>query len=408
MPRVLYCTDTYPPQVNGVSVLTAGAVRGLARRGWQCAVVAPRYPADADSALLFARPRVGPTFEVSSVPLPGAPDVRLAVPRAGAVAAFAARFAPDLVHCTTAFVLGRLGQRVARRLDVPLVTSHHTDLARATAAYGAPWLHGPVARYLGRFHRRAHRVYTPSCAAREDLLARGVRGVEIWGRGVDLERFHPRQRAAGFREELVLGRRFTFLFVGRLAAEKDVERIAAAYAQMREWLPMESTRLVIAGVGPCELAIRAMAPPGVVLLGQLDRETELPRLYASADAFVFASTTATLGLVVLEAMASGLPVIAAPAGGVAEHLRHGENGLAYAPGDTLELARAMHLLATNPPLARRLGRGARRTAEALSWEAELDRLDASYREVLADAAAVRARGPATSPRLRTAAPLADG
>jgi glycosyltransferase involved in cell wall biosynthesis len=116
--------------------------------------------------------------------------------------------------------------------------------------------------------------------------------------------------------------------------------------------------------------------------GNLDRQTVLPALYASADAFVFTSETETLGLVVLEAMASGLPVIAAPAGGVADNLRDEQNGLAFPPGDVTAMALAMHRVATRPALRAKLAEGARAWAEARSLKVELDRLDASYREVL--------------------------
>jgi glycosyltransferase involved in cell wall biosynthesis len=109
----------------------------------------------------------------------------------------------------------------------------------------------------------------------------------------------------------------------------------------------------------------------------------LPELYASCDAFVFASVTETLGLVVLEAMASGLPVVAAPAGGVRDHLRHEQNGLAYPPGDAEAMAQRMVRLVQETGLTRRLAEGARSTAEALTWEQEIQRLDQSYREVCA-------------------------
>jgi phosphatidylinositol alpha 1,6-mannosyltransferase len=169
-----------------------------------------------------------------------------------------------------------------------------------------------------------------------------------------------------------------------MAAEKGVERILAAYALARAQLPDGAVHLVIAGAGPRADALRAQGAEGVTFLGNLDRQTVLPRLYASCDAFLFASLTETLGLVVLEAMASGLPVIAAPAGGVADHLRHGVNGLAYPPGDVAAMARAMVVLALDRSRLRGLARGARETAASLSWECELDRLDASYREMLAE------------------------
>jgi glycosyltransferase involved in cell wall biosynthesis len=120
----------------------------------------------------------------------------------------------------------------------------------------------------------------------------------------------------------------------------------------------------------------------VLFLGILDRERSLPRLYASADVFLFSSITETLGLVVLEAMASGVPVIAAPAGGVADHLRDDVNGIAYPPFDVHTMSNAIVNLTMHADRRRRLAEGARRTALALDWEAELDRLDASYRDVL--------------------------
>jgi glycosyltransferase involved in cell wall biosynthesis len=138
---------------------------------------------------------------------------------------------------------------------------------------------------------------------------------------------------------------------------------------------------VIAGTGPLEAQLRSVAPPGVVFQGFLDRRGRLPDLYASCDAFVFASVTETLGLVVLEAMSSGLPVIAAPAGGVRDHLRHDENGLAYPAGSVEAMAQAMVRLAGERGLTQRLSRAARRTAEELTWKREMERLDRSYREI---------------------------
>ena len=147
-------------------------------------------------------------------------------------------------------------------------------------------------------------------------------------------------------------------------------------------MPAGAARLIIAGAGPEEVALRSLAGPDVLFLGVLDRQRSLPRLYASADAFLFSSLTETLGLVVLEAMASGLPVIATPAGGVADHLRDEQNGIAV-PADGID-AMATAIVALTLDAARRndLARGARRTAVALDWEEELDRLDASYRGVL--------------------------
>jgi len=291
------------------------------------------------------------------------------------------RFRPDLIHCATEFSVGRMGQIAAARARLPVVSSYHTDFARYAVAYGKTWLRNAVSSYLRRFHQRSRRVYTPSTASHGDLLRLGISDVEVWGGGVDAALFHPDRRSAQGRAQRGLGERFTFVYVGRLAPEKRPEQIVDAFRLAREILPPNTIQLVIAGTGPLESTLRAVAPPDVAFLGFLDRRSRLPDLYANCDAFIFASVTETLGLVLLEAMASGLPVVAAPAGGVADHLRDGVNGLAYPAGDARAMAEAMVRLVSEAGLARRLGQAARQTAEELSWEREMERLDQSYQEV---------------------------
>ena len=381
--RVLYCTDTYPPQVNGVSVVTALSVSGLRERGWECVVIAPRYPRRAFNPFDVANALSdqGQRVAIASVPFPGYREIRLAAPMYREIARQIRRFQPDIVHCETEFVIGRLGQIAAMRAGIPLVTSYHTDFSRYTVAYGAPWLRGTVSRCIARFHRRARRTYTPSEPAKRDLHAIGVADVEVWGRGVDVDVFHPGRRSQPLRHALGVDDKLVFVHVGRLAAEKNVETILGAFALARRLLPEDSVRLFIAGSGPHEARLRRQAPDGVTFLGHLDRRHRLPELYASADGFLFASLTETLGLVILEAMASGLPVIAAPAGGVADHLRDDVNGLAYPDNDVAAMAHAMVRLVMDPMLRHRLRTAARETAEARSWAHELDRLGESYREV---------------------------
>lgn len=392
-PRLLVCTDTYPPQVNGVSVVTALSVRGLVARGWEVAIVAPWYSATLRNPFGATGGTAGLVRHLAlpSVPMPLYPDLRLALPDVVATQSLVDSFRPDIVHCATEFTVGWLGQRAARKSGIPIVTSYHTDFSRYTQAYGVPWLRPAVRGHLARFHQRAARTFTPSEPAAHDLRALGVRDVQVWGRGVDLDLFHPRQRSAPLRAAYGMPTSFLFLHVGRLAAEKGVERIVAAYRRARGQLPADAIHLVIAGEGPRAQGLREAGTQGITFLGNLDRETILPRLYASADAFLFSSLTETLGLVILEAMASALPVIAAPAGGVADHLRDGVNGVAVAANDVDAMAHAMVTLALDRPLAAALGRGARATAERLSWDEELDRLDTSLRSLIAVA---RGRPPA--------------
>jgi phosphatidylinositol alpha 1,6-mannosyltransferase len=261
--RVLFCTDTYPPQVNGVSVVTALSVSGLRRRGWECAVVAPRYPAstrqERGEADLDEIPDVE-VISVPSMPLPRYPEVRLALPRLAAMDTLVARFLPDLVHSETEFGIGRMGQRAGAKAGVPLVSSYHTDFSRYAEAYGLGWLRRPVSRYLGRFHHRSRRVYTPSTASRQDLLRLGLDDVEVWGRGVDTELFHPGRRSQAMRAALGIGSRFTFLYVGRLAPEKRAGQIIDAFRFASQLLPKGIIHLIMAGVGPRERSFAHQRP----------------------------------------------------------------------------------------------------------------------------------------------------
>lgn len=379
--RILFCTDTYPPQVNGVSVVTALSVTGLRARGWEVEVIAPRYPADIPRIFERSMSDEGVTA-IASIPLPGYPDIRLAAPARRAVRGVIARFKPDLVHSATEFIIGRMGLRAAREAGIPATTSYHTDFAKYTESYGVPFMRTPVTQWIKRFHAQAARIFTPSAPSRADLLAMGLTDVEVWGRGVDDVLFHPSKRSLALRQRLNLGNAFAFVHVGRLAPEKGVEVLLEAFRLVEEQLGADAVKFVIAGAGPSLPSLKERAPRSVTFLGNLDRQRELPSLYASADAFLFASTTETLGLVVLEAMAAGIPVIAAPAGGVADHLRHEVNGLAYEAMNARACADAMLRLVADRSRQLTLREGARQTVEQRTWELEMDRLDASYREVL--------------------------
>ncbi len=369
-----------------MSVVTALSVDGMLARGWECAVIAPAYPSSWHDPFTHrgGRAKGVRLTSLPSAPLPTYPDIRVSLPMAGRVREALRSFRPDIVHAQTEFVIGRLGAGAARRAAIPVVTSFHTDFGKYVDAYGFASLREAVTRSLARFHSGAVRTYTPSEPSATTLRAMGVSRVEVWGRGVDIDIFAPHKRRNALRAELGVGDASVFLHVGRLAAEKGVDRILAAFAIARERLAPRPVRLVIARAGPKREALGRAAPPDTVFLGRLDRTSALPELYATADAFVFASLTETLGLVVLEAMASGTPVIAAPAGGVADHLEHEENGLAYPNDDVEAFACAMVRIAEDDVLRATLSDGARRTAEHMSWECELDRLDASYRQVIDD------------------------
>ena len=198
--------------------------------------------------------------------------------------------------------------------------------------------------------------------------------IRRWDRGVDLRRFDP-----AHRNEAQLPGEVNLLYAGRLSKEKGVDLLADAFLEAHRRDPR--LHLVLAGGGPEEGLLRERLGARATFLGWL-RGDELARVYASADAFLFASTTETFGQVVLEAQASGLPVVAVDRGGPACLIEHGETGLLAAP-EVNALADAVVAVTGTPLLAERIGRAALAAVRGRSWEAALDRLAAAYRTALA-------------------------
>ncbi len=396
MRRILFCTDTYPPQINGVSVVTAAMVSALHQRGWECAVLCPTYP--IQGRRLLWPPTVARQFEVGSVGLPSYPDVRMAWTSAAHAQAVFDEFRPDLVHCATEFLLGHRGMEEATRRGIPVCTTSHTDFSRYCSAYGVPFLRPVVRRWMRRFHGLAARTLVPSRAAQDELRRIGILRTSVWSGGVDADLFHPRQFSVALRQRLGIGRAFTFLHVGRLAPEKNVELVLSAFAIARVLLPEMPLRLLIAGAGPSEAYLRAHSTAGVTFLGAVDHTSELPALYASVDAFVTASATETLGLVALEAMASGLPVIGCREGGLRDYFEHARNGLTFPVNDAMACAGSMVRLASDASLHERLRSGARQTAEQWSSTREFDRLDELFRSEVTNRARMRTARLALAPQ----------
>jgi glycosyltransferase involved in cell wall biosynthesis len=371
--RIALVSDTYTPQVNGVTTVLVRIVRALADRGHAAAVVAPRYPEGAGLART-------PELRIGSIAFPPYPAIRLSAPRFGRVATFLGDFGPDLIHVATEGPLGLAGRRYAVRNGTPLVTSFHTHFPRYSRDYGLGFLEPIVWRWLLWFHGPARLTQTPGEAVVDELRRRGLARAVLWGRGIDTSFFHPRRRDGAGRARFGLPPEcVAVLHVGRLAREKNIRVLIDAWKAARERLA-HGVVFVVAGDGPMAPAVeRAM--PWARRLGFLDRET-LATLYANADLCVLPSETETYGLTALEAMASGVPVIAADAGGLRESVRHEGNGLLASPGDARAFADAIARLAHDAGLRERLGAAARRTAEERDLEVENDLLLEQYRQAI--------------------------
>jgi glycosyltransferase involved in cell wall biosynthesis len=372
--RVALFSEVYWPMVSGVSLTVQRAVDGLRERGHAVRVYTATYDRPAGEP---DRPEV---HRSPSRPLFVSPEVQWAFPRRHEIRDDLARFRPDVVHLATEFSIGLAGLRAARQLGIPIIASSHTDYERYAARYGLGWAVTPGWGYLRWFYGHAFRVLCPSPTYQAHLGLRGVRHTAIWSRGVDAERFHPRHRSEAWRRSLGVGPRDLLVTcVGRVAPEKGIDTLLDAWALLGDL--HDRTRLVFVGGGLMESEIARRELPGIRMAG-VRRGAELGAAFASADLFVLPSATETFGNVLLEAMASGLPCIAAAAGGPLDLVEHGWNGWLVRPNDPVALADALRTLLADGMQRGRLGRAARAAAEARRWDAVHDGLTAEYERAL--------------------------
>jgi glycosyltransferase involved in cell wall biosynthesis len=364
--RIALFSEVFPPKIDGITTRLAATLPELLRLGHQVSVFAP-----GDAA---AVPGVK-VVRVPSLPFPPYPGLAAGLPDPR-ITARLAWWRPDVVHAVGPVCLGAWGALAARALGLPLVASFHTDLVRYVAGYRLGFAAKALAAWLRALHGLAHVNLCPSSETRRELVEQGVPRVGIWRGGVDAERFHPEKRSLAMRARLSEGRpdQPLLLYVGRLAREKSIESLAWVMDTLPE------ARLALVGDGPDKPRLeRVFAKLPVHFAGFLAGD-ELAEAYASADVFVMPSRTETLGFVALEAMASGVPVVAADAGGLRDLVRHGENGLLYEPRNRKGALAPIQQLLASRGLRLELARMGRKTAENASWEAETHRLVAAYEE----------------------------
>jgi glycosyltransferase involved in cell wall biosynthesis len=367
--RIALFTETFLPKVDGIVTRLSHSVDHLQRMGDQVLVFSP------DGGL--TEYKGAKICGVPGFPLPLYPELKLALPRPSMRQALEA-FKPDLIHLVNPAVLGLGGLYYAKSLNVPLVASYHTHLPKYLEHYGLGMLEGVMWELLKAVHNQAQINLCTSTAMQEQLTSHGIERVEIWQRGVDTELFQPDLVSAEMRSRLSQGYPDStlLLYVGRLSAEKEIDRIKSVL----EAIP--NARLALVGDGPYRQELeKHFADTPTHFVGYLTGK-DLASAFASADAFIFPSRTETLGLVLLEAMAAGCPVIAANAGGIPDIVTDGVNGYLFDPLDEKGAIAATQRLLDNHQERDILRANARQEAERWGWAAATRQLQDFYRSVL--------------------------
>jgi glycosyltransferase involved in cell wall biosynthesis len=372
--KIALFTETFLPKVDGIVTRLTKTVEHLVAAG--------------DEVLIFCPEGAPETYRgarivgVPAMPLPLYPELKLALPRPMVAEALDA-FAPDLVHVVNPAVLGLGGIWLARTKGYPLVASYHTHLPKYLEHYGLGMLEPVLWELLKAAHNQAELNLCTSTAMVAELSQKGIQHTALWQRGVDTDLFRPELSGQAMRERLLAGRSDTgqlLIYIGRLSAEKQIERIRPVLDALPD------ARLALVGDGPYRQQLETLfAGSAAHFVGYLAGE-ELASAYASADAFLFPSSTETLGLVLLEAMAAGCPVVGANRGGIPDIVSDGVNGCLYEPdgpdGGAGSLAAATQRLLGDPAQREQLRRNARQEAERWGWAGATEQLRQYYRQVL--------------------------
>ncbi|HBS43134.1 MAG TPA: hypothetical protein DEA26_10665 [Oceanospirillales bacterium] len=349
-------SETFSPDVNGVAISLQRLIRHLDSACFRVSVVrpAPREVYEPEQPELWCR----------GVRVPQYPDVQLGLPAAGKIHAAWREDWPDLVYIATEGPLGASALNVARNAGIPVISAFHTNFHRYSSYYGLGWVRGLILSWLKRFHNRTAMTLVPSQELQTDLTGIGFKRVHWLPHGVDCEAFTPALRSTALREEWgVAEDEILLLFVGRMAPEKNLQlAVKAAEAMVTDGL---SVKLVAVGDGPLREDMQATHPQ--VIFTGIRTGDALAACYASADVFLMPSQTETFGLVTLEAMASGLPVVAFDMAAAGQFVDSSCGALA---GDLSEESFILALgKLLNEGMISSAGKKARMVAESASWSA---------------------------------------
>lgn len=366
--KLTFVTETYPPEINGVANTLFQLVEGMWARGHSIQLIRPSQGRDD-------RERRRARLEEVKVPgftLPMYRQLRTGVASPVRLRRALAGFQPDALYVATEGPLGHTAIRIARDLKIPVISGYHTNFDQYSRAYGFGILKPVIERYLKRFHAGCVSTLVPTRALAELLVKKGYGNVEVFARGVDTELFSPARRsqelraAWGVDEDTLL-----VSYVGRIAAEKNLDLLVRSYRRMQA--VAANMRLVLVGAGP-EVRRLKKQNPDFIFTG-VRRGEELAAHYASSDLFMFPSLTETFGNVIIEAMASGLPILSYEYAAGQEHVESGRNGLLVPPGDESAFVQAGVDLITRRNELAAMGRRSREIAEGITWDRLHDRME---------------------------------
>lgn len=363
-------TETYLPEVNGVANSLQRLLSHLNSDVFRVSIIRTSPKVDY--------PQAANEIWVRGLSVPQYPDIQLGLPAGQRIRRAWREDPPDIVYVATEGMLGASAVAQARYMAVPVISAFHTNFHRYSGYYGMGWIHTAVMMWMRRFHNRTDATLVPSRAMVKELTAEGIDRVEWLPHGVDCEHFTPNLRSQHLRRAWASHDEIVLLYVGRLAAEKNL-RVALEAAEVARKGGF-NIRMVVVGEGPLRQELETLYPHAVFT--GVKTGDELARHYASADVFLMPSQTETFGLVTLEAMASGLPVVAYNMAAAGECVRPGVDGYLAANESPEAFYEALQALLMSDSTL--MGIDARAQAESLSWHMVARQFERRLFEIVAD------------------------
>lgn len=361
--RVAIVAESFLPHVNGVTNSVLRTIEYLKKHGHEVSVIAPGPGDDSLGDV--------PVVRMGSFGFPGYDELRIALPKK-ALESELKNIAPDVIHVAAPAILGAWALKVARKINVPTVAIYQTDIAGFARQYRLGATSPAVWKYIAAIHNKADLTLAPSTAAVWDLRRNGVENVVRWTRGVDNVKFNPEHRNDFLRRRFGAPEKIIVGFVGRLAREKQVERLAEVAA-------LPGVSVVIVGDGPCRDKLERLMPSAHFM--GFASGSELSQMYASFDVFAHTGVDETFCQAVQEALASGVPVVAPAAGGPLDLVQHGLNGFLWSPSRRDTFVESVSELVTNYLIRNMCAQNARPSVLERTWESVMSELVGHYRAV---------------------------
>ncbi|UOQ48183.1 glycosyltransferase family 1 protein [Gracilibacillus caseinilyticus] len=370
--KIAIFTDTFLPDVNGVAKTLGRLTKYLDKSHHSYIVISPKLTRKEINA--------GQIYRQSSFPFPLYKDCRISVPNTIHLKEIIKKFQPDIIHVATPFSIGLAGLHLAKKYDIPVVGSYHTDFDHYLKYYHLTLLSKALWRYMEWFHQPLLRIFVPSAVTRDQLQQKGFQRLQIWQRGVDMNVFHPSYERSVIRQKYQIKQKYILSYVGRLAPEKNVELLPKIAEQLPPKLRKDIHWLIV-GDGPSKAELTNTWQHQVTYTGFLPQK-EVAQIVATSDLFIFPSETETFGNVVLEALATGTPVVAANAGGVKNIIQEGFTGKLCNSNYINSYTDSIRSILEDAEWRQQLEQNAIRYAQKQKWEDRFEELLHSYHQIV--------------------------